>query len=63
MKSYEEFKATIYANLVLYKEQNITKECGNYKGSPSKEFLPETYWEYELPGRMSEILIFLMPLI
>lgn len=26
IKSYEEFKATVYANLVSYKEQNITKE-------------------------------------
>ena len=41
MKSYEEFKATVYANLVSYKEQNITEECGSYKGIEYKEFLPE----------------------
>ena len=52
MKSYEEFKATVYANLVSYKEQNITKECGNYKGIEYKEFLPENYWERELPAML-----------
>ena len=47
-KSYQEFKDKIYANLVAYKEENITKECGRR----SKEFLPESYWESELPAML-----------
>ena len=43
MKSYEKFKGKVYANLVSYKEQNITKECGSYKGIEYKEFLPESF--------------------
>ena len=52
MKSYEEFKAKVYANLVSYKEKNITKECGSFKGEEKEEFFPESYWERELPAML-----------
>lgn len=52
MESYDEFKGKVYANLVAYKEENITRECGHYKGVEYREFLPESYWENELPSML-----------
>lgn len=51
-KDYKAFQERIYQYLISYKEENITKECGTYKGEKRKEFLPESYWNEEVPAML-----------
>ena len=48
-KEYKEFQKKIYDCLVDYKEKYITRDCGKYKGEDNPEFLPEKFWDEELP--------------
>lgn len=48
-REYETFKNKVYSYLISYKDDKITKDCGCYKGEKHPEFLPENYWDEELP--------------
>ena len=52
MDNYKAFQKCVYQYLTSYKEENITKECGTYKGEKRKEFLPESYWNEEVPAML-----------
>jgi len=47
--TYNDFKNKVYSTIVAYKDECITKESGIYRGVKYKEFLPEEYWNKELP--------------
>ena len=52
-KEYKEFQKKIYDCLVDYKEKYITRDCGKYKGEDNPEFLPEKFWDEELPAMLA----------
>ena len=43
------FRDRIYSYLVAYKEKYITEKYGMYKGVEYPEFLPEEYWNDDVP--------------
>ncbi len=48
-EKYKTFRDRIYSNLVTYKVKHITDKSGTYKGVEYSEFLPEVYWNDEIP--------------
>ena len=48
-EKYKTFRDRIYSNLVAYKVKHITDKSGTYKGVEYSEFLPEVYWNDEIP--------------
>lgn len=51
--NYNAFKNRIYGYLISYKEEKKgIKDCGTYKGKKRKEFLPEAYWEEDVPAML-----------
>ena len=52
-EEYKDFqKKKIYGCLVDYKERHITRDSGKYKGEENPWFLPEKYWDEELPAML-----------
>ena len=52
-EKYNDFKNRIYANLVKYKNEHITTDCGSYMGRKQEEFLPKVYWN-DTPAMLYE---------
>ena len=52
-KEYKEFQKKIYDCLVDYKEKHITRDCSKFKGEENPGFLPEKFWDEELPAMVT----------